>query len=75
MFNYSNYNSRFRGVYELRAWLYDFLQSPFEDINNTEQFETILSSTEPYLVDFYHPQDHVSRQFTPDLIRLAKVFI
>lgn len=70
--SFYRFNEQRRDLYTLRAWLYDFLPSSVGEITSGNQFEELITSNKPTLVDFYAPWAFSSRKYAPDFIQLSK---
>ncbi|XP_064647185.1 dnaJ homolog subfamily C member 10-like [Lineus longissimus] len=68
---YYTYNGFFRNAPNLRAWIYEYLPSRVRVIDASNFDKIVLSSKEPWVVDFFAPWCGHCQHFAPNFERVA----
>jgi Thioredoxin len=67
------YSNWYRDAQSLRAWLFEFLPSLVTNLDGKSFKSDVLSSTEPWIVDFFAPWCGHCQVFAPEFERVAQV--
>ncbi|XP_069107417.1 dnaJ homolog subfamily C member 10-like [Argopecten irradians] len=70
--SFFTYNGWHRDAQSLRAWAFEFLPSKVETLHNYNFHQTVLSSTTPFIVDFYAPWCGHCQVFKPEFEKIAE---
>lgn len=66
------YNGWYRNAQSLRAWAFEYLPSKVTDLSYNAFVSSVLSSSEPWVVDFYAPWCGHCQVFAPEFERVAQ---
>lgn len=69
----STYSGWFRDAQSLKAWAFEFLPSKVTLVKWATFQQTVLQSTEPWIIDFYAPWCGHCQVFAPEFERIAQV--
>lgn len=69
---YHKYDGWHRDAGSLQAWVYDYMPSKVETLTSNFFGSTVLSSQEPWLVDFYAPWCGHCQVFKPEFEKVAE---
>jgi len=70
---FSVYSNWYRDAQSLRAWVFEFLPSLVMNLDSATFKSKVLSSTEPWIVDFFAPWCGHCQVFAPEFERVAQV--